>query len=446
MRVVVALVALALSTMARGNGAFETYGASLRARAMAHAAAAIDGAAAAQTNPAAVGRAPAELLVHAGFSIDAPVVDVIVSEQQAADDPLRPALPAPIAGLTLGFLLPLNLVLRDRVFVGATAYFPSQVLARARAHDPQRPFFYAYDSGTDHYDLSVAVGARIMDWLYLGAGARLSAGQQGEVILRVDPVRGRMTQQSVDTFQYPKASPTAGVLIGPLGIDDVVTGSLAVVYREPSAFDISLPASLTIEGADVDAVLAVLLRANFSPRSVTAGAGLELWRDIIVDVEAQYAFWSEAPAPFVLTGVDLGGEGLEALGLQDGLDAPAVGQERVLSPGFVDTVNMRAGVEWRLLKDLLALRAGYQYRPSPVPDQTSGTNIIDCNAHVLATGFGLTFDLPSAFARPVTIEAAYQVQLLEPRAASKNSPNDEVGPWAAQGVVHALAVGFAYQF
>lgn len=445
MRLLLAAATL-LSLSAHANGAFETYGASLRARAMANAAVAIDSAAAAHTNPAAVGRAPGDLLFHAAFSLDTPVVEIGLEQEQPADDPLRPALPAPVAGLTLGFLIPLDLVLEDRVFVGATAYFPTQVLVRARAHDPQRPFFYAYDSATDHYDLSPAMGARVLDWLYLGAGARLSAGQEGDVLLAVDPVRGRLTEQSVDTFQYPKASPTAGLLIGPLGVQDVVTASLGVVYRDPTVFDISLPASLTIEGADVNAVLDVLVRANFSPRSVTAGVGLEVLRDLVVDVEAQYAFWSEAPPPFVITGVDLGGQGLEALGLEDGLDAPAAGQDRVASPGFVDTVNLRAGLEWRLLKDVLAARAGYQYRPSPVPDQTSGTNIIDGSAHVVGMGFGLTFELPRAFTRPLTIDAAYQAQILMPRTAEKVNPNDAVGSWSAQGVVHALALGWTYQF
>lgn len=436
------------------NGAFETYGADLRARAMANSAVAVDapgaaGMAAAHTNPASVGRAPSELVFGASFSVDTPAVTVALEKDLAADDPLAPANPGPVAGLTLGFLLPIDLVLEDRVFVGAVGYFPTQVLVRARAHDPQRPFFYAYDSATDHYDLSLALGVKLMDWAYVGVGTRLSAGQQGDVLLAADPVRGRITEQSVDTFQYPTFSPTIGVLLGPFGVDDVARGSFGLVYREPSVFDISLPAALTIEGADVNAVLDVIVHANYSPRTITAGVGFDIARDVTLDAEAQYAFWSEAPPPFVVTGVDLGGEGLEALGLEDGLDAPAPGQDRVASPGFVDTVNWRAGVEWRALqraKHTLAVRAGYQYRPTPVPDQTSGTNIIDCTTHIVGAGFGLTFDVPFAFARPVTAEAAYQVHVLQPRETTKASAVDAVGGWNASGAVHAIALGWTYRF
>ena len=138
--------------------------------------------------------------------------------------------------------------------------------------------------------------------------------------------------------------------------------------------------------------------------------------------------------------------GVPALGLENGLDAPAEGQDRVQPPGFQDTLNVHAGAEWRALHDVLALRAGYQFRPSPVPDQTTGTNIIDCTTHAVTAGFGLTFKLPAVFARPVTIDAAYQAQVLVPRTATKTSPLDPVGDWTASGVVHSVAVGWTYRF
>jgi hypothetical protein len=443
---VIIVVALA-PLRARANGAFETYGPDVRTRGMANAAVAVDDPAAAHTNPAAVGRAPGDLVVQAGFALDSPALGVTYAEPKGEDDPLRAPLPASVAGLQLGFLIPLDLGLEDRVFIGAALYFPTQVLVRARAYDPQRPFFYRYDSATDHYDASVAIGGKLLDWLYLGAGLRLAAGQTGDIQLAVDPVRGRLTHQAADTFQYPTAGLTAGLLVGKLGVPDVVEGSFGFVYRDPTSFDIKLPATLVITGADVTALLDVLILANYSPRSLTSGVSFQILRDVTVNVEGQYQFWSEAPPPYVVTRVDLGGKGLEALGLEDGLDAPAEGQNRVPEKaGFVDTLNVRVGAEVKALHDMLALRAGYQLRPTPVPDQTSGTNIIDCTAHVVATGFGLTFKLPQVFTQPVTIEGAYQAQILAPRETKKTDPLDDVGDYTAGGVVHSVAVGWTYRF
>jgi long-subunit fatty acid transport protein len=441
---------LLLASGARGNGAFETYGADVRTRAMANAAAASEGAAAAHTNPAAVARGPSALVFQAGFALDAPAVGVDFDDQKEPGHPLTLATPPSVAGLHFGFGMPIELSaggpLQDRLFVGGAFYFPTEVLVRARAYDPQKPFFYAYDSYTEHYDASLAAAVRLLDWLQLGAGVRIAAGQSGDVQLAVDPVRSRLTNQSIDTFQFPTASLTAGILVGRLGLPDVVEGSIGIVYRDKSSFDIALPAALRIEGADVSAILDVLVLSNFSPRSLTSGVRLDVLRDLVVNLDAQVAFWSEAPPPFLITTVDLGGEGLEALGLEDGLDAPGPGQERVVSPGFVDTLSWRLGAEWQTFRRILALRAGYQYRPTPVPDQASGTNIVDCNTHILAGGFGLTFELPWLFARPVTIDAAYQAHVLEPRTATKIDRRDDVGDWTASGIVHSLAVGWTYAF
>ena len=73
------------------------------------------------------------------------------------------------------------------------------------------------------------------------------------------------------------------------------------------------------------------------------------------------------------------------------------------SPGFVDTLTVRVGGELRLLQEMLVVRAGYGFRPSPVPDQTSSTNIVDNTAHVIAGGVGLNIKLPFVCRRRVQL-------------------------------------------
>lgn len=438
------LVVLALLTApaAAASGPFEVYGPSIRARALGNATVATPDAASAHSNPALLAHGTTSFIVHAGYALDVPVTSVSSERATPENSPLSAAPLTPVSGVLVGFGLPADVLLKETFFVGATAYFPTQVLIRARAHDPQRPFFYLYDSATEHFEISVAAGVKLIDWLSAGAGARVGAGQKGSVSLQLDPVRGRLTNQAVDAAQYPTASPTAGVLIGPVTLGAAAT-SIGLSYKEKTSFDVTLPTALVIDGAEIDVAADVLVVANFQPRTIAAGASLTLAEELTLNAEAHYAFWSEAPPPMLSARVDLGGAGLEALGLEEALDAPARGQERVVVPGFVDTLNVRVGGEWRLLGPSLALRAGYQYRPTPVPEQTTGTNIIDNDAHVVASGFALTARLPW-FARPVHIEGAYQVHILEPRSARKVNPNDAVGDWTASGAVHSLAVGLGY--
>lgn len=434
----------ALAAPAYGSGTFETWGPSARARAMANAVVALDDPAAAHTNPAAVARSGRSPMLSAGLMLDVPALDVTLEAPRAPDDPLAPSTPPTVAGISASLLMPIEVLLGGRVVLGAAGYAPTSALLRARLHDPQRPFFYLYDSSTERFDASLAAGLRVAEWLYLGLGARLGGSQTGVVSLAVDPVRGRVTEQTLDAAVLPSAALTAGLLLGRLGLPGVLQASVGLVYREPTAFQIALPAGLSIEGAEVDALLEVHVLAGHAPRSLTAGIAIDALSRVTGNLEVQGAQWSEAPPPFMRTRVDLGGSGLDALGLGDGLDAPGDGQERVVSPGFVDTLSWRLGLEVNALPGILVLRGGYHFRPTPVPDQTSGTNIIDSDAHILAAGAGVALGMPRVLARPMSVDVAYQVHLLNERNAAKRSPVDAVGGWIAGGSVHGLSVACTY--
>lgn len=432
-----------LVTSAHANGAAETYGHDVASQGKAQAVVADDsGAAAAFVNPAALARLQGPAL-HLGFQLAVPVVSVELDQPLDADDPLTPANPAPVAGIHVGFGTPLSLIVDDRVYVGFTAYIPSAALVRGRAYDPARPAYYIYDASTEHYELFAGLGVRIVDGLTIGVGARLGAGQGGDTTLVLDPVRGRFTRQEIDTSQFSVASPIGGVLIGPLGPPEV-KGRLAFVVRDRSSFDVTLPAALTISGLDVGLLLDLVTLSNFSPRTWTGGLTVEVLDTVNFSTDLQLAQWSEAPSPFLKVSNDISGEGLERLGLGDALDAPAEGQERVVSPGFVDTINVRAGVEGKLFDGLLVLRGGYAWRPTPVPDQTSGTNIVDNSAHVVAAGAGITFALPLVADKPFQLNGSYQAQILQPRVAEKASSRDPVGNWTSSGAVHNVGLDLRY--
>lgn len=399
------------------------------------------GPAAAFVNPAALSRLRGPAL-HSGFQLALPALAIDTDRTLAADDPLRPAIPAPVVGFALGFGAPLELIVKDRIAVGLTAYLPSVALVRARAYDPARPSWYVYDSAIEHYELFAAASVRIVDGAAVGIGARLGAGQGGSATLVLDPVRSRFTRQELDTSQFAVNSLVAGLLLGPWGFDDVKVRG-AFVMRDRSSFDVDLPASLTIGGLDVGLVLDLVTLSNFSPRTWTGGLQLDLLQKIKLAVDMQYAQWSEAPSPFLRVSNDIDGEGLERLGFGEALDAPGPGQERVVSPGFVDTLNVRVGGEGEVV-DGVVVRAGYAWRPTPVPDQTSGSNIVDNSAHTIAVGAGVRADLPLVAERPFWFNLGYQAIVMQPRRAEKTSSRDAIGSWTSSGAVHHLALELRY--
>jgi long-subunit fatty acid transport protein len=438
-----ASLTLASTSTALANGNAETYGHDVRSQGKANAVVADDsGPAAAFVNPAALARLQGPAL-HAGFQLSVPSVDVDLDVDKAPTDPLAPALPPPVAGFQVGFGMPLNLVVDDVFFIGLTAYVPAGALVRARAFDPARPVFHLYDSTTEHYELFAGLGVRITPWLHLGGGARLGALQGGATRLDLDPIRGRFTRQEIDTLQASVASPIAGILVGPLGVDEV-QARVAFVYREASSFDVTLPATLNISGLDIGLLLDIVTLSNYSPRTFTGGVTVDVLRAWHVSVDAQFAQWSLAPSPFLRVTNDISGEGLERLGLGDALDAPAEGQDRIVDPGFTDTLNVRVGVEGEVVDGLVVVRGGYAWRPTPVPDQTSGTNLVDNNAHILALGAGANLNLPAVADRPFQVNVAYQAQVLQPRTTTKAAAGDPVGGWTSSGVVSNIGVDLRY--
>lgn len=94
------------------------------------------------------------------------------------------------------------------------------------------------------------------------------------------------------------------------------------------------------------------------------------------------------------------------------------------SPPFRDTWTPRIGIEYRFGNGL-AVRGGYAFQKSPVPEQTGSSNYMDCDRHILSCGAGYTFSRVPAlilWKKPLTVDAYVQyIQLVE-RTYHKSDP------------------------
>ena len=106
---------------------------------------------------------------------------------------------------------------------------------------------------------------------------------------------------------------------------------------------------------------------------------------------------------------------------------------------FEDTNTPRVGIEY-VYRKALAVRAGYSFQPSPVPEQTGSGNYLDNDKHVVSFGLGYTFSrfpLP-IWKKPLTVDSYVQYQQLVRRVYDKKDPT-RFGPDVTFGghLVHA---------
>ena len=103
----------------------------------------------------------------------------------------------------------------------------------------------------------------------------------------------------------------------------------------------------------------------------------------------------------------------------------------------------RVGMEYCPIKDL-ALRMGYSFKESPLPQQQEGSplNLLDNDIHAASFGAGVFWDLFGVLGKPAQWSVFYQFQVLVPRTFHNVHAG---GPdLRSSGIFHSF--GFGIQF
>jgi long-subunit fatty acid transport protein len=181
---------------------------------------------------------------------------------------------------------------------------------------------------------------------------------------------------------------------------------------------------------------------HYTPHTLQFGAAFDVTEKLTVALDGEYALWSMAPSPYMGLDIDVSGDVLEALGLDDALSVSSLEQ----AAGFHNTFGARLGVEYRFAPRF-TLRGGMFIRPTPVPRQdVPGTNILDGTAIGTTFGFGFNFDDPlEIFKSPVIIDFAAQAHFLLPREANKEL-TDSVPSYRYEAKALGLSVSVRYDF
>lgn len=349
--------------------------------------------------------------------------------------------PPPMDGITFGALFPMGgRRLRNRVVAGLAINVPTDSLLNGQALDPATPHWYMYQALPRRIVASLGIGVLPVEWISIGAGVQILAGVQGQLVYELDIVAGRFSQKNVTFDIVPTASPLFGIELRP--IEGLRVGAS---YRSSIKSDVELPVDVMITGV-ADLYVATSFNVQYTPHQFTFGVSYALEElDLLFGADVVYALWSGAPDPSVTSSIDVGGDLIEGTGLDNALDAPAPGQERAVDLAFRNTLTARFGVEHTI--GAFALRGGYAVRPSPAPQQTSGTNYVDATSHILSLGAGVRFlDPLGALENPLIIDLGGALHYVPTRRYQKVDRNDPVGDFTAGGALFVAGLTLRYEF
>jgi long-chain fatty acid transport protein len=354
------------------------------------------------------------------------------------------------AGIQAGIAAPGRIGPID-VALGSAMYLPNQRLSRVRTLSAEQPRFMYYDNRSQRLFISVNLAASINDRVSFGGGLSYMTRTEGAVILdgRVgfpDAEDSDLAlEMDVDlvTIRYYQA----GVLVKALPW-------LNIGASLRTGFALTLDQEFVIRG-DVGPrggpvvvengylALQTFSRDLFQPTQLTAGLAARITPELLLTFDVGYHRWSayENPAADITIDYEIGS-------FNDLVDIPEA--PPLADPGFHDILVPRLGVEWIAhtgKRAAIAVRAGYQYEPSPAPEQVDESNFIDNDKHTLSVGGGITLSgLSEILPRPLSIDAFFALTTLPARQHRKLSAVDTVGDYRADGRVFQAGATMRLRF
>ncbi len=310
----------------------------------------------------------------------------------------------------------------------ASLYMPDQFIALVSVVPATQPRFVLWDHRPHRvvFDPALALRLRALPWISLGAGMTILADGAGNGVNFRVGLRGGQAQaeSNLDVELPTRAAPTFGVLLEPFeGL------RLGGRYRGEISLDVYLDvvAGVEVPGTPItgDTIISIRGVDYFTPQQATGGIAWDPGEDWTLATDVVWADWSAMPsvAGDVAILVNIGFE-------------PALLRAAFPDPAFRDTVSPRLGVERRLgmgAASELALRGGWSYEPSPVPEQTGITSFADSARQVpsLGAGFAVTDWLPGRWSLDVGL-ALHALARRETRKDDRVLPN---GDFTSEGEV-----------
>lgn len=268
-------------------------------------------------------------------------------------------------GQTVGLAVPIGTKKTHLTFALA-AYVPWDSISRVTGNPTNYPYYIMFQDVTRNTFYTLAAGMRVWGGLSLGVGIASSI-------------------KTIAKYQFGQAS-TGNISASAAEVRPKSAPILSAIYR----FEIPMLIGLqyrhrtymeTKINADLDTTIAGRFSGTltsypfYSPSEAMISLAGKPFANWFFSMDVLWVNWSDYPLPFSSGNIQdftVGNSGQTA-GLSDKFVARFGGLRNFQDNGWFKKYQ---------------LRAGYQYHPSPVPEQTADTNFVDSTRHSFTFGIG----------------------------------------------------------
>ncbi len=331
-------------------------------------------------------------------------------------------------------------------------YLPDGRVTRLRALRQSQPRFELYDNRPQRLVITSSAAVEVVKSLYFGAGLTYLSNTEGRLDVQgtvhlTDASQTRLLS-SIDVNLRAVRYPSFGLLWKPtpklrLGLTERESFSLALdidvfVHGQIVAGPPEQPPQVLVQNGEF--LLRSVNHSLFSPRQVVFGLAYD-FGDLLLTGDLGWLQWSGFPTSTARIDLSLS---LSPLQFEIPLPDPPA------APHFVDIFVPRLGLEYSVYAGRqvgLLARAGYFLEPSPAPDQSGLTNMVDLDKHGFSAGLGFSFsELTSVFPKPVLLDLGALLIAMPDRDYEKSAPADLVGDYTASGSIVTVAASLGFPF
>ncbi|MCB9476368.1 MAG: outer membrane protein transport protein [Deltaproteobacteria bacterium] len=350
-------------------------------------------------------------------------------------------------GFTLGVVIGKTLLARQ-FRIGVNVYTPDDHFMRFYLPQRTAPVFLRY-TNINHMQATITGGAFeiVPDIWSIGFGSSFVSSNTGGVDFLLSEDEG--ARGNLVTRLASKATPVIGTYVEPLE-----WLHFGLTYREKREQSLGLPNRIDLgnlkvfkdngiivfqEGLEI---LQVNSSTHFSPRQINLAMAVEPNDSFIWSLDATHYKYSEMKSNVAFSVANLTGD----LGQVLPSDPPLL----IPEPKTHDVWGVATGVEYKAIdnpKFQLHTRAGYNFRPTPVAEQTDVSNLLDSDTHIIGAGLGFTFaDFSEVFPAPITLDIFNQFHYMEERTMRKHDPTNDFGDVKIGGYANSIGATFILRF